>query len=160
MDTCLIIIAILSVAFFFLKKSKSTVFERSTEELDTLESDLIKLLSLKKRTTQDIQLYKDAFLFFRHYTTKFDGATIAKDLEDLPKLDADAVVHDYECLIGANRNYIKWFKAAWRYFENMRKNGKGNQIFRLLLLFIVGIFFVPYCYLITPKYYPIKSNKL
>ena len=75
----------------------------------------------------------------------------------LPKLDADAMVHDYECLIGANRNFIKWFKSAWKYLENMRKNGKGNQIFRFVLLCLAGFFFVPYCAIFTPKYYPIKK---
>lgn len=89
----------------------------------------------------------------------YDGATFVKDLCDLPKLDLDAMAHDYECLIGANRNFIKWFKSAWRYFENMRKNGKGNQIFRFVLVCLAGLIFVPYCALFTPKYYPIKKQR-
>ena len=87
----------------------------------------------------------------------YDGATFVKDLCDLPKLDIDAMLHDYECLIGANRNFIKWFKSAWKFFENMRKNGKGNQIFRFVLVCLAGFVFVPYCAIFTPKYYPIKK---
>ena len=51
----------------------------------------------------------------------------------------------------------KWFKSAWNYFENMRKNGKGNQIFRFVLVCLAGFIFVPYCAIFTPKYYPIKK---
>lgn len=152
-----IIISILLLLIYFLKKSKSDVFSQDENTLNILENDMYTLLVLKARKRKDIRLYQDAFDFFRNFTTKFDGATIVKDLCDLPKLDIDAMVHDYECLIGANRNFIKWFKSAWRYFENMRKNGKGNQIFRFVLVCLVGFFFVPYCALFTPKYYPIKK---
>lgn len=154
MGTC-ITISILLISLYFFKKSKSDIFFRNPEELSILRSDMIDLLTLKRRNDSDINLYKSAFDFFCVHKKKFDGATIVKDLEDLPKFDADAVVHDYECLIGANRNYVKWFKSAWRYFENMRKNGKGNQIFRFVLLLIIGIFFVPYCYFFTSKYDPV-----
>jgi hypothetical protein len=115
------------------------------------------MLTYKKRKQKEIDFYIEAYDFFCRYTTQFDGATIVKDLNDLPKLDLDAMAHDYECLIGANRNLIKWFKSAWNYFENMRKNGKGNQIFRFVLLCLAGFFFVPYCILLTPKYQPLKK---
>jgi hypothetical protein len=62
------------------------------------------------------------------------------------------MVHDYESLIGANRNLIKWFQSAWYYFENMRKNGKGNQVIRFVLLLIVGLIFVPYCLIFRKPY--------
>ena len=150
-------IVILAVLIYFLKKSKSDVFSQDENTLNVLENDMYMLLVIKQRTKEDIRLYQDAFEFFRHHKTKFDGATIVKDLCDLPKLDLDAMAHDYECLIGANRNFIKWFKSAWKYFENMRKNGKGNQIFRFVLVCLAGFVFVPYCALFTPRYYPIKK---
>lgn len=151
------VLLILAITFYFLKKSKSSFFLQDENTLNVYENDMYTLLVLKGRTKAEIKQYMDAFDFFRNFTTKFDGATIVKDLCDLPKLDLDAMVHDYECLIGANRNLIKWFKSAWNYFENMRKNGKGNQIFRFVLLCFIGPFFVPYCALFTPKYYPIKK---
>ena len=65
----------------------------------------------------------------------------------------DAMVHDYDYLHGANRNFIKKWKADIKYIKNMERNGKGIRIFRLFLLTIIGIVFVPYCFI---KYKIIK----
>lgn len=152
-----IILSILLLLIYFLRKSKSKFFSQDRETLAEYRYQLRMMLKFKGRNESEIDLYIEAYDFFCRFTTKFDGATIVKDLCDLPKLDIDAMVHDYECLIGANRNFIKWFKSAWKYFENMRKNGKGNQIFRFVLVSLVGFIFVPYCSLFTPRYYPIKK---
>ena len=152
-----IIISLVLTLIYFLVKSKSDFFKQDRETLAEYRYQLLMMLKYKGRNEEDIDLYIQAYDFFCRFTTKFDGATIVKDLCDLPKLDIDAMVHDYECLIGANRNFIKWFKSAWKYFENMRKNGKGNQIFRFVLVCIAGVVFVPYCAIFTPKYYPIKK---
>lgn len=152
-----IILTIVAVVIYFFKKSRSTFFLQHRETLAEYRYQMIIMLKFKGRNEKESELYIEAYDFFCRFTTKFDGATIVKDLCDLPKLDLDAMVHDYECLIGANRNLIKWFKSAWNYFENMRKNGKGNQIFRFVLLCLAGLIFVPYCALFTPKYYPIKK---
>ena len=79
------------------------------------------------------------------HPSEFDGATIVKDLVDIEELDLDAMVHDYEYINGANRNFIKKWKADIKYIKNMERNGKGIRVFRLLLLTIIGIIFVPYC---------------
>ena len=79
--------------------------------------------------------------------SKFDGATIVKDLVDIEELDLDAMVHDYEYLNGANRSFIKKWKADIKYIKNMERNGKGIRVFRFLMLTLLGIFFVPYCYM-------------
>ena len=152
-----IIILIVLLLIYFLRKSKSNFFKQDRETLAEYRYQLRMMLKYKGRKESEIDLYIEAYDFFCRFTTKFDGATIVKDLCDLPKLDIDAMVHDYECLIGANRNFIKWFKSTWKYFENMRKNGKGNQIFRFVLVCLAGLFFVPYCAIFTPKYYPIKK---
>jgi hypothetical protein len=145
-------ILILAVVLYFYKGSKSYFFYKSREDLADYRHKMIMLLIYKGRTEAEIEFYKNAYDFFCKYPAKFDGATIVKDLEDLPKLDLDAMVHDYECLIGSNRNFKLWFKSAWNYFENMRKNGKGNQVLRLIGLSIIGLFFVPYCYFFTKPY--------
>ena len=157
MGILLYIIATILVLIYFLKKSKSTFFSQDRETLADYRYKMIMMLQYKGRTDKEIDSYIEAYDFFCRFTTKFDGATIVKDLCDLPKLDIDAMAHDYECLIGANRNFIKWFKSAWRYFENMRKNSKGNQIIRFVLVYLAGLIFVPYCALFTPRYYPIKK---
>ena len=57
------------------------------------------------------------------------------------------LMNDYEYIKGANRNFIKKWKADLRYIKNMERNGKGIRVFRLLLLTIIGIIFVPYCFI-------------
>ena len=127
--------------------SKNNTFKKDSFEVKVIKQNMVKLLELKKRSDKDINLYLEAFTYFEKYPTKFDGATIVKDLDDLPNLDLDAMVHDYEYLNGANRSFIKKWKADIRYIKNMEANGKGIRVFRLLLLTIIGIIFVPYCYI-------------
>jgi len=147
-----IIIIALFLLIFFKKKSKSTFFSQDDYALEMYRESMVKLLQIKCRSVSEISLYCAAYDFLCSFSNKFDGATLVKDLQDIPGLDLDAMLHDYECLIGANRNYKLWFKAAWDYYENMRKNGKGNRPGRLICLSIIGLFFVPYCYFFTPKY--------
>ena len=132
--------------------SKSNFFKSDNYILEMYRDAMVKLLHIKNRTPKEIDSYKNAYDFFCRFDSLFDGATIVKDLHDIPNLDLDAMVHDYECLIGANRNYKLWYIAVWNYYENMRKNGKGNQFLRFAGLCVVGVFFVPYCYLFTKKY--------
>ena len=147
-----IIIITLITLFYFKKKRKSQFFKQDDYALEMFREKMVIRLQIKDRTPAEISNYCAAYDFFCKFTTKFDGATFVKDLCDLPKLDLDAMLHDYECLIGANRNYKLWYIAVWSYYENMRKNGKGNQIIRAVGLCIIGLFFVPYCYLFTKKY--------
>ena len=152
MAVVVIISVILVLAFFLKKKSRSDFFKQDEFILDVYRDKLIQLLKIKNRTEADISQYVKAYDYFCKNPKKFDGATIVKDLDDLPNLDLDAMVHDYECLIGANRNYKLWYKAIWTYYENMRKQGKGNQVLRAIGLSILGLGFVPYCYFFTPLY--------
>ena len=136
-------IIILALIYHFYKTSYSTYFltlKNAVVEWQKIET----LLLIKGRSIQDIDNYKIAFNFFVENPTLYDGATIVKDLEDLPRLDLDAMLHDFECIVFAKKNYKEWCKSAWRYFENMRKNGKGNQITRLIGIVIIGAFWLPY----------------
>lgn len=137
---------------YFKRKSRSKFFLQDDYALDMYRDAVEKLLHIKGRTINEVNIYLNAYDFFCKYTHKFDGATFVKDLYDIPGLDLDAMVHDYDCLVGANRNYKLWYKAVWNYYENMRKQGKGNRPGRLLGLSIIGLLYVPYCYFITPKY--------
>ena len=147
MGILLYIIATILVLIYFLKKSKSTFFSQDRETLADYRHKMIMMLQYKGRIDKEIDSYIEAYDFFCRFTTKFDGATIVKDLCDLPRLDLDAMVHDYDYLTGANRNFIRKWKADLKYIKNMEKNGKGIRIFRLILLTIIGIGFVPYCYI-------------
>ena len=152
----------LFVLYYFFKRSKSTFFSQSRETLAEKRHEMIMLLSYKGLTSEEIEPFTDAYDFFCKFTSKFDGATIVKDLHDIRGLDLKAMLHDYECLIGANRSFKLWFKSAYNYYLNHFKLGNGNQLFRFIGLCILGFFFVPYCYFFTPKYYykSSKSNNL
>ena len=127
--------------------SRDYTFQKSKTELDILRKNIKAYLHIKERKMSDISEYLNAFDYFRNKPDKFDGATIVKDLVDIGELDLDAMVHDYDYINGANRNFIKKWKADIKYIKNMERNGKGIRVFRLLLLTIIGIFFVPYCFI-------------
>lgn len=125
--------------------SKNNTFFKSKEQLDNLYNDMDILLRIKGRSEDNIWKYKKAFTYFRTFPFKFDGATIVKDLNDLPNLDLDAMLHDYEYLCGANKSFVRKWHADLEYIKNMEKNGKGIRVFRFILLTLSGILFVPYC---------------
>ena len=125
--------------------SRDDTFKKSKTELDILRKNIEAYLHIKERKMSDISDYLNAFDYFTIHSDKFDGATIVKDLVDIGELDLDAMVHDYDYINGANRNFIKKWKADIKYIKNMERNGKGIRVFRLLLLTIIGIVFVPYC---------------
>ena len=127
--------------------SRDDTFKKSKQELDILRKNVKAYLNIKERKMSDISDYLNAFDYFTVHSDKFDGATIVKDLVDIGELDLDAMVHDYDYINGANRNFIKKWKADIKYIKNMERNGKGIRVFRLLLLTIIGIVFVPYCFL-------------
>ena len=125
--------------------SKDNTFYKSKEELQYLLNDIIKILTIKKN--KNIEQYIIAFNYFVDNPSKFDGATIVKDLVDIEELDLDAMVYDYEYLNGANRSFIRKWNADIRYIKNMEAKGKGIRVFRFFILTLLGIFFVPYCYI-------------
>ena len=127
--------------------SKDDTFKKSKQELDILRKNVKAYLNIKERKMSDISDYLNAFDYFTVHSDKFDGATIVKDLVDIGELDLDAMVHDYDYINGANRNFIKKWKADIKYIKNMERNGKGIRVFRLLLLTVIGIVFVPYCFI-------------
>ena len=126
--------------------SRDYTFYNDKETLSKYRKYLKVLLYIKGRDIKDIQEYLNAYNYFITHPSEFDGATIVKDLVDFGELDLDAMVHDYDYLHGANRNFIKKWNADIKYIKNMERNGKGIRVFRLFLLTIIGIIFVPYCY--------------
>lgn len=125
--------------------SKNNTFYKTRTELDDIYSNMSMILFLKGRSENDIWKYKKAFTYFRAFPHKFDGATIVKDLNDLPNLDLDAMLHDYEYLCGANKSFVRKWRADFDYIRNMEKNGKGIRVVRFILLTLIGLVFVPYC---------------
>ena len=128
--------------------SSNDFFKQKPDKLNKLRLDVVEVLNVLGRSKKDIDLYIEAFDYFIANPGQFDGATIVRDLFIIKgkgyKLDVDAMLHDYEYVTGANRSFRLKHKADIRYFVNMRKNGKGLQLFRLVSLLISGIFFIPY----------------
>ena len=86
--------------------------------------------------------YLEAYDYFCKKTHDFDGATIAKDLNDIPELDLNAMLHDYRYL--TDFGVLKKFKWDWEYFQGMNDLGKGYRLGRYIGLTISSIFFTPY----------------
>lgn len=129
--------------------SKNKFFYQDVKTLSKLRYKLITLLKIKGRKRSEIKDYLKAYTYFIINPSKFDGATIVKDLVDVRNgkyyLDADAMLHDYEYIVGANRNYIKKWKSDYKYvFVNMERNGKGVRVTRFLILTILGSFYPLY----------------
>ena len=143
--TTAITLTALAIVFYFFKKSKSNFFLQDREILAEKRHQVIMVLRFKGLTSEEIEPFKNAYDYFKNNPKKFDGATIVKDLHDIKGLDLKAMLHDYECLIGANSSFKLWYKSAYDYYLNHFKLGNGNQILRFLGLCILGIFFVPYC---------------
>lgn len=132
--------------------SKNNTFHKKGFELAIIKGNMFDLLWLKGRNYEENLKYIEAFDFFIDHPDKFDGATIVKDLNDLPNLDLDAMLHDYQYIKGANKDFVKKWKSDFEYIKNMEKNGKGIRLFRLFLLTITGILYVPYCKIIAKHY--------
>lgn len=130
--------------------SKSDYFFKSIDLLKIQLKKMKLFLYLKEYNTPEQKVYARAFTFFMSNPEKFDGATIVKDLHDLPKLDLDALLHDYHfvvCNVASNFKY-KW-KANWLYAKGNERKGKGlySAYSRFAGLCIASLYFVPYTYL-------------
>lgn len=131
--------------------SKNNFFNKSRFKIQKYRNQLIELLNIRARNQDDINQYLLAYDYFTVRPFAYDGATIVKDLNDLPNLDIDAMLHDYWYLTGANRSFKRKWIADYKYIRNMEKNGKGIRVFRLLLLTISGLIFVPYVLIFRKK---------
>ena len=119
----------------------------SHKQLIDLRGRMVMLLTAKAYFVEQIAIYEKAYDYFCENPKSFDGATIVKDLIDIPGLDLDAMLHDYMYLtygIAANF-YTKW-KADWLYAKGQERKGKGqySAFSRFVGLTIIGIAFVPY----------------
>ncbi|KIA86573.1 hypothetical protein [Flavobacterium sp. AED] len=130
--------------------SKSTYFQQPKEILFNSRDKVFRLLDLKGYSFNEIAVYLKAFDYFCENTIAFDGATIVKDLMDLPDLDMDAMLHDFHYLnYNVGVNFITKWQADWIYAKGNERKGKGqySAFSRFIGLTIIGIGFVPYAYL-------------
>ena len=70
-------------------------FRQPLDVLVEKRKDVIEYLRIKGI---DAETYLKAYDYFTIHTEEFDGATIVKDLDDLPDLPLAAMVHDWQYL--------------------------------------------------------------
>lgn len=129
--------------------SKSKYFHCSPGELSEKRKSLLDYLILKGYEISEASVYIKAFDYFCKFPSEFDGATIVKDLVDLPGLDLDAMLHDYHYLnYRAATNFITKWKADWMYAKGQERKGKGqySSFSRFVGLTLIGLGFIPYAY--------------
>jgi len=129
--------------------SKSTYFHQSKEHIFESRKNVFLFLDLKGYVPNEIFVYIKAFDYFCKNPTQFDGATIVKDLQDIPHLDLDAMLHDYHYLnYGVGANFVTKWKSDWIYAKGNERKGKGqySAFSRFIVLTIAGIGFVPYAF--------------
>jgi hypothetical protein len=133
---------------------KSAYFSNTLQKLQIDRINIRVLLSIKGYEQDQINIYLNAFDYFSNYPNDFDGATISKDLVDIPDLDLDAMLHDYHYLICKVSSSFRYkFKADWIYAKEQERKGKGqySSFTRFIGLTIIGIFLVPIGYIRNGK---------
>ena len=119
--------------------SRNSYFKQPQAILKAKRFEVAKLLYFKQVNEKP---YLKAYDFFCKYPDKFDGATIVKDLDDIPELDLNAMLHDYRYI--TDFGVIKKFKWDWEYLQGMNKLGKGYRIGRFFGLILSSVVFTPY----------------
>tara|TARA_R110002050_G_C8826909_1_gene504857 strand:+ start:363 stop:791 length:429 start_codon:yes stop_codon:yes gene_type:complete len=128
--------------------SRNDFFKQSKDKLTKQRRLLVNVLSALDRSEGDKSEYLFAYNYFCNNPEDYDGATVVKDLVDVRKgeyyLDADAMLHDYEYVIGeADTIKDRWI-CDKKYIKNMELNGKGIRVPRLIILTVYGFFTISY----------------
>jgi hypothetical protein len=106
---------------------KPKYFHLATNYLQYNRGLLEHFLDIKQVAPED---YLRAYDYFTEHPTKYDGATIVKDLDDVFGLDLSALCHDYDYIVRLKRyKGLKWlkmkFKYDWEYGKRMEEMGKS-----------------------------------
>lgn len=109
---------------------KNNFFLQPIETISEKRNDVIEYLRIKG---VDNEKYLKAYDYFVINSTQFDGATIVKDLNDLPHLPLAAMLHDYEYIITLKSvHWTNWIQTKvrldWEYGQNLESLGKGTWI--------------------------------
>jgi hypothetical protein len=119
--------------------STNSFFKQRKSRLDRKREIVQYYLKMK---AVDPEKYLIAYDYFAIHRNKFDGATLVKDLNDIPELDLNAMLHDYRYL--TDFGPLKKFKWDWEYLQGMNDLGKGYRVGRFVALLLSSIFFIPY----------------
>tara|TARA_R110000796_G_scaffold101246_1_gene209976 strand:+ start:157 stop:576 length:420 start_codon:yes stop_codon:yes gene_type:complete len=112
---------------------KNKFFLQDSKVLAEKRLDVIEYLRIKNVSNAT---YLPAYDYFVINNTQFDGATIVKDLNDLPDLTLAACKHDHgyltELALIPWYKLLKWLKTKvkldWQYAKDLEDLGKGTWI--------------------------------
>ncbi|GIZ08387.1 hypothetical protein [Flavobacterium sp. UMI-01] len=130
--------------------STSIYFHQDSNTLLAKWAFVYNLLSAKGYSVAEIMIYKKAYEYFCQNPSQYDGATIVKDLVDIPGLDLDAMLHDYHYIVfNAGANFATKFKVDWLFAKGTERKGKGlySAYSRFIGLTITSVGFVPYAFI-------------
>jgi hypothetical protein len=105
------------------------------------------LLYVKGYSEKQVAIYIKAFDYFWKHPDEYDGATLVKDLMDIPGIDLDAMLHDYHyCNYNAGVNLSMKWKADWLIAIGGERKGKGSysSFSKFVGLTLTTIIFTPY----------------
>lgn len=127
--------------------SSNHFFNQDKATLNLKRDYVWKLLTMKGYCNDAVAVYLKAYDYFCINPDDFDGATLIKDLCDIPDLDLDAMYHDYCYLIYnvASNISMKW-RADKLYAKGNERKGKGlySAYSRFIGLSVSGIGFIPF----------------
>lgn len=127
--------------------SKNHFFKQSKEALLYKRAFVNSLLEIKGYSVEQTNIYLKVYDYFSLNPKDFDGATLVKDLCDMPDLDLDAMLHDYHYLVcNVGVNVALKSKADFLYAKGNERKGKGiySAYSRFLGLTITSIGFIPF----------------
>lgn len=127
--------------------SENHFFSQPKEAIENMRMGVYYLLRLKGYSKTQAYVYVKAYDYFTNNPESFDGATIVKDLCDIPDLDLDAMLHDYHYLIcNVAADFSTKLKADWLYAKGQERKGKGlySAYSRFAGLTLIGLGFVPF----------------
>lgn len=99
---------------------KPKIFHLPKQNLELIREDVWTFLVLKGIFPHK---YLKAFDYFVKNPTKYDGATIVKDIVNVRGLDLTALKHDYDYIVLLPKySGLKWLKAKFLFDWNYAKN--------------------------------------
>lgn len=108
--------------------SSSSYFHKTRAQLNASRLSLIQFLELWMYSQEQIDIYLKAFDHFSCYPDQFDGATIVKDLQSIPGLDINAMLHDFHYIeYNAGAGFISKYIADLIFAKEMERLGKGGS---------------------------------
>lgn len=127
--------------------SENHFFTQDKATLNLKRDYVWKLLTMKGYCNDAVAIYLRAYDYFSINPAEFDGATLVKDLCDIPDLDLDAMYHDYCYIIYNVASSVSMkFRADKLYAIGNEYKGKGKypSWSRFIGLTLSGLGFIPF----------------